>query len=179
VPLGEAENRPSLLLVGGRSMARADAEVGRRDGHRVGRLAEVVLEQGRLPVVRRLGRHDGDRRRGPGDVPGPLPDLRQLDELRPVSRDHEVPRLPVAGRRRPAPGLEDAVERLVRNRLVGELPDVSSCAQGVPGLHADILRPRRRFGDPLPRASPAQPPRSGGGLCAVHLRGLANRCPEA
>jgi hypothetical protein len=43
-----------------------DAQVSRRDGHRIRRLAKDVLEQSRLPIVLRLVRDDGDRGRPHG-----------------------------------------------------------------------------------------------------------------
>lgn len=99
-------------------MARADAQVGRGCGHRIRRLAKVVLEQSGLPIVMRHWCHDGDRGRGCGDMLGALPDPCQFDQLRPVRDEHEVPGLPVARRRRPPPGLENSVERLVRDWLL-------------------------------------------------------------
>ena len=137
-------------------MARADAQVGRGDGHRIRRLAKVVLEQSRLAIVLRLWRDDRDRGRRTGDMLGALPDLRQFDQLRPVRDEHEVPRLPVARRRGTSAGLENSVERLVRDWLLSELPNVSSRPQGVPGFHGVILRLPRRCGDHLPcRLSPS------------------------
>jgi hypothetical protein len=121
-------------------MARAAAQVGRRDGHGIRRLAKVVLQQSRLPIVLRLRRDDRDRGRRSGDMLGALPDLRQFDQLYPVRHEHEVPRLPVARRRGTSPGLENPVERLVRDWQLSELPNVSSRPQGVPGFHDVILR---------------------------------------
>ena len=60
---GKAQNGPGLVLVGGRGVSCADAQVGCGNGHRVRGLTEVVLEKSRLPIVLRLCRNDGDRGR--------------------------------------------------------------------------------------------------------------------
>jgi hypothetical protein len=53
-------------------------------------------------------------------VSGALPDAGQPLQLGAVGDDDEVPRLPVAGRGRPPAGLEDAVEVVGGDGLVGE-----------------------------------------------------------
>ena len=83
---------PGAVLVGGRGMTRADAQICRGDGHRIRGLPEVVLEKSRLPIVLRLWRDDRDRGRGSGDMSGAPPDLGQLDQLRPVGDEHLLAR---------------------------------------------------------------------------------------
>src|SRR6478752_7600887 len=61
--LWEAQNGSSLVLIGGRGMARANPQVGRGDGHRIGCLAKVVLQERRLPIVLRYWCNDRDRGR--------------------------------------------------------------------------------------------------------------------
>src|SRR6476659_2376615 len=82
--LGDSQNGSGLVLVGTRRMAGADDQVGGGDGHRLRRLAQVVLQESRLSVVLLLWRDDGDRGGRAGDMLGALPDLRQLDQLRSV-----------------------------------------------------------------------------------------------
>jgi hypothetical protein len=70
--------------------------------------------------------HQGDRRRGLGDVPtalGPCPG--QLDELLAAGDDYEVPRMPVPRRRGSPSGLADPLEVLAGNWLVCLLTHVA------------------------------------------------------
>src|ERR1700760_1088340 len=78
VVAGDAEDGPGLVLVTDGGVPAADAEVGRGQHDRVGRLAQVVLVDDPGPVVGRFGQDQGDGGGGPGDVPGPLPDRAQL-----------------------------------------------------------------------------------------------------
>ena len=71
---------------------------------------------------------------------GPLPDLRQLDQLRAIGDDNKVPRLPVARGRGPPTGVENALKVRPGNRLVGVLAHVATRADGVPGLHVSVVR---------------------------------------
>jgi hypothetical protein len=93
----------------------ADAEVGGGQHDVRRRLPEVVHEQVLLAGVLRLPDDEGDRRRGPGNVPRPLPDLRQLDQLRAIGDDNKVPRLPVARGRglRPASRMRSRSARAI------------------------------------------------------------------
>ena len=93
-----------------------------------------------MASVLRLPDDEGDRRRGPGNVPRPLPDLRQLDQLRAIRDDNKVPWLPVARGRGPPTGVKDALKVRPGNRLVGVLAHVATRADGVPGLHVLVVR---------------------------------------
>ena len=101
---------PRLLLVGHCGVTGADTEVGGGQHDVRRRLPEVVQEQVLVASVLRLPDDEGDRRRGPGNVPRPLPDLRQLDQLRAIRDDNKVPRLPVARGRGPPTGVKDALK---------------------------------------------------------------------
>jgi hypothetical protein len=59
-------------------------------------------------------------------VLGALPDRGQLPQLLPLGDDDEVPGLGVLGGRRTPAGLQDPVEVFGWDRLIGELPDVTS-----------------------------------------------------
>src|SRR5690242_152528 len=104
----DAEDRAGPVLVADRGVAGAHAEVGRREHHGVGGLAQVVVVDQAGAVV--VGLRDDDRDGGgrPGDVPGAAPHLGQRAELVRVGDDDEVPVLPVGGRRRPPGGFGDA-----------------------------------------------------------------------
>ena len=82
--LRQTKDGSCLLLIGGRRVTGSNPQVGRRNNHRVCRLAKVVLQQSRLPVVLRYRCDDTDRRCGPRDVPRVWPHLRQLNQQRPV-----------------------------------------------------------------------------------------------
>src|SRR3954451_19161000 len=136
VAVGQAEDLARLVLVADRRVPGADAQLGRGDHHERGRLADVVADAPGLLVVWLLG-DQGDGRRRAGEVrAAPRPRLGQLDELLAVGDDDEVPRLPVRRRRRPPAGLEDALEVVAGDRLVGVLAHVAARPDDVPGLHA-------------------------------------------
>jgi len=105
--LRETEDLPSKLLILHRRMACANAEVGRGQHHQHRRVTQVVLQEPRPPIVRRIPRNDRDCSRGAADVPRALPNPGEFAELIVVSHEHEVPRLPVLRRRRQPAGLEN------------------------------------------------------------------------
>jgi hypothetical protein len=82
-------------------------------------LAQVVLDQVAGAGVVGAWGHQRDRRRRPGDVAGAAPHPGQLGELLGVGADHEVPGLLVAGRGGAPGGLQDLVQMLGRDRLLG------------------------------------------------------------
>src|ERR1700759_187910 len=95
VALRDAEDLADPIMVTDRRMAGADAEVGRRDHHRVGGLTKVVTVNDLHAPVGRLGDAQHDRGRRLGDVAGALPGLRQLGELLGVGDEDEIPVLAV------------------------------------------------------------------------------------
>src|SRR3954452_7147988 len=146
VAVGEAEDLARLVLVADRRVPGADAQVGRGDHHERGRLAEVVGDALADLVVGRVLGDQGDGRRRAGDVRAALrPGLGQLDELLAVGDDDEVPRLPVRRGRRPPAGLEDLLELLAGDGLVGVLAHVAACPDGVPCLHTVVLHRVRQY----------------------------------
>jgi hypothetical protein len=120
-------------------MACPDPEVGRGQHHQHGRVTEVVLQEARPTIVRRIRSHDPNRSRGAPDVPRTLPNPGEVVELIPVGHEHEVPRLPVLRRRRESARLENLGEVLFAHRRGRELPHVATRPQGVPRLHAVTL----------------------------------------
>jgi hypothetical protein len=144
--VGEAEQAARHVLVPDARVGGADAKAGRgeHDAHRG--LAEVVLDEASFPVVLRYRGDQRDRRRRVGDMPGALPDVRQLQQLRPLPDQDEVPGLPVLRGRRPAAGLEDLVQVIVGDRPVVEGTHVPPRPNRIPSVHAGSLT------DPAPRA---------------------------
>src|SRR5581483_3532901 len=141
--VGEAEDPTRKLLILNRRMAGADAEIGGHEHHRHRRVPQVVLQEAAPALVLRDRRDDRDRGGCTGDMPGSLPDARELSQLLAVGHDDEVPRLPVLRRRRKPAGLQDPPEVGLAHRPRVELTDVSARPQRVPGLHAGSLSVRR------------------------------------
>src|ERR1700722_8500374 len=71
-----AEDRAARVLVADARVPPADAEIGGGQQHRHGRLSEVVLVQCQESGLGGLGQDEDDRRPGPGQMAGPLPDPR-------------------------------------------------------------------------------------------------------
>src|SRR3984885_4461022 len=63
----------------------------------------------------------------------------QVNELRAVGDQDEVPRLPVLRGRGPAPRLEDPVQVGRGNRVAGEGPDVAPRGNCLPSLHTSMI----------------------------------------
>jgi hypothetical protein len=138
--LGKAHQAPGELLVVDACMGAADAEVGRgqHDAHR--RLAQIELDQvAHQGVVGPWGQQR-DRRRRVGDVASGGPNLGELGKLLPVSADHEVPCLLVAGRGRAPRGLQNPTQVLGRDLAFAVGPHVASGRDRIPSLHIDLRR---------------------------------------
>jgi hypothetical protein len=103
----DVEQATEQVLVLDRGMTTSDAEVGCGQCHQCGCLAEVESDGSRSLFVVDLGYDQHDRCRGAGDVTGALPDVRELRQHTFVGNQHEVPRLPIAGRGSPTASFED------------------------------------------------------------------------
>ena len=103
-------------------------------------------EQRRVPAAR-VRRHERDRRRRAGDVAGVRPDRRQRPQALAVLDDDEVPALLVLGAGGVAPGVDDPLEVLRRERAAVEAPDHRASFGSRPDVHqaSSTARGRRRW----------------------------------
>src|SRR5256885_15056556 len=115
------EHSLGLRLITNRGVTRSDAEIGGRK-HDVRRgLTEVVLQPRPTLIVVGHCRDQRDRRGRPGNVAGALPYLREISQGVAVRDDDEVPRLPVARRRRTPSRFEYSLELLAGYRFIAKL----------------------------------------------------------
>jgi hypothetical protein len=139
-PLGrEVKHLPGSRLVHDACLATADPEVGgcQHDRHR--HLSEVVLHDLsdlRICVaIRVLWVHECDCRRRISDPRRALPGLREPGDDARICAEDEGPELTIRPRRRAPRRLQDLVQCLGRQRLIGECSYVPARSDGIPCLH--------------------------------------------
>ena len=115
--------------------ARAEAQFPAGKLHIGGGLAQI---EGDGPA-RGVGRYDGYRKCGPGQVPGVPAELRKPAKRLSVAGGDEVPGLRVLGGLRPAPGVENGAEGLFRDHLIGEDSSGALGADGFGNVHVACL----------------------------------------
>ncbi|MCU1346117.1 MAG: hypothetical protein JWL70_2383 [Acidimicrobiia bacterium] len=138
---GETKDGAGFVLIADGGVTAANAKVGGGQQDRVGRLAEVVAVEGEEPFFFGFGNEEHDCGLGSGDVPGALPHVAESNELCSLGHDDELPALPIRRRRRSPPGLQNLVEVVAGDRLVGIGPHVAPGADRIPRFHGERLAP--------------------------------------
>ena len=133
---GRSDDAPARFLVADGRVTAAYTEVGRRQHHRHGRLAKVVLVNRADALSFGLLEEEYHCRFGRGEMMSACPNPRQLLQLRGVRHKYEVPRLPVRRGRRSPSGLKDSLEVLGSNGPILIGANIAPSSDRVPGFHA-------------------------------------------